>query len=133
MTFKELREISIIVSDLYIKFPNLGDTKFGYSWKRFYEKNIEKTTQEFQQALTDARIDNALVDPITKAVLLDEKDKIHGGFKFDKDGAKKVSRDEQKIVDEFNAKEIEVTPYISPFVPELNEEQKELLKGILIA
>jgi len=129
-TFAQLLEIDGIVGELYENNPTLKDTKFGYAYKRFYEKNTEPMTKEFRSALQDARIDFALEDEKTKAIITD--DKSPRGFAYSKEGLKGIIKEEAKIVEEFNKKEIEIEPHISTVVPEMNEYQKELLTGIII-
>lgn len=130
-TFKELRELDQMVGLLYQKTPSLKETKFGYAYKRFYDKNYEKPLQEFQQEIADARIDNALTDDKTKELLKDQMDMR--GFKYSKEGLKAVAREENKIVEKWNDKEIECMPFISSYKPEdLSEGQLEMLAGLLL-
>lgn len=129
-TFKELQEIDRIVGQLYTEYPTLRDTKFGYAYKKFSEKNYTPLLKEFQDAISTARIDNALEDEKTKAILIDAESTR--GYKFSKEGWKAIIAEENKIMDLFNIKDVEITPYLSAFVPELTEEQIEILKGTII-
>lgn len=132
-TFKELQEVDILVGALYEKNPGLKDSKFGYSYKRFVEKNYVTHLREFQHEINDVRIDNAMEDPKTKEVLRDPTD--NRGFKYTKEGLKKVIEQENEIIARWDVKEIEVEPYNCPVesLPTLTEGQVELLIGVLIA
>jgi len=130
---KELFEIDEIVNNLYVKNPKLKDGKFGYAYKRFYEKNLKDVLEEMQEKMTDCRIDNALVDEKTKELLYDSSDK--GGqklYKYTKDGMKKLLEDTRNIKKEYEKKEVKIEPYYASDVPDMIEEEKEALKGCLI-
>ena len=130
-TYKELNELDSVVAEMYIKNPDLKNGKFGYAYKRFYEKNLKTPFMDYFQALSDIRIDNALVDEKTKALLTTDKGR---GFEYSKEGLKEVIKAEKKLEIEWFKKDIEVEPYIikEENLPELNEEQIELMTGILI-
>ena len=132
-TFRELQEVDLLVGSLYEKKPELKDSKFGYAYKRFIEKNYVTHLREFQHQLNDVRIDNAMEDPKTKEVLRDPTNTR--GFRYTKEGLKKVIEQENDITEKWDTKEIEVEPYVCPVesLPPLTDSQKELLVGILIA
>lgn len=133
-TYKELRELDFLVGAMYAKNPLLKDGKFGYAYKRFSEKNFIPTTKEYNQAITDARIDSALTDTSTKALITDQNPNSRG-FQYDKAGLKTVMKAENELQEKFFAKEIEVEPYIlkTEDVPEnLTDEEHETLAGLLI-
>jgi len=132
-TFKELQEVDILVGALYEKNPGLKDGKFGYSYKRFIEKNYMSHLKEFQHELNDVRIDNAIEDPKTKEILRDPTNSR--GFRYTKEGLKKVIEQENEINEKWNVKEIEVEAFICPIesLPTLTDNQREALVGILIA
>lgn len=130
-TFKELQTIDTTVGGMYRRNPELRDTKFAYAYKRFHEKNYFPLLKELQEQINDAYINNALVDEKTQALLTDQENAR--GFKYSKDGLKQVMKDENKISEEFNSKEIEITPFISVYIPEnITEEEKEILTGIVL-
>ena len=129
-TFKELQAIDQMIGFLYEQDQKLKNTKFGYAYQKFFKKNYEPALKEFQNKIFDIRLDNAMEDKITKEVLKD-KDSPRG-FKFTKEGLKKCVEQERSLIEEFDKKEIEVTPQFSSYVPELTEEQKELLTGLII-
>lgn len=130
-TFQELKDLDQLVAILYQKNKELPNTKFGYAYKRFVEKNYLPAAREFNADIEGVRIDSALEDPTTKALMTDEKDVR--GYKYSKQGKKDVIAAEQKLIKEWNDKEIECVPYISVYVPEdLTQEEKEALTGILI-
>lgn len=133
-TFKELGELDGLIGALYTEKPELKDTKFGYAYKRFAEKWFYPVYKEYQEALTDLRVDNALIDETTKAILTDNTQ--HGrGFKYSKDGFKTLLKAERELVKKWDAKEVECEPFfVAPEnLPEdLSDEQIEAFKGILV-
>jgi hypothetical protein len=129
-TFKQLQEVDQLVASLYQKDKTLEQSKMGYAYKRFSEKNYFPVVKELQEKLIDIRVDNAMEDPTTKQILKDPTDQR--GFKYSKEGLKKCIEQERKVIDEFNKREIEIIPYISSFVPEiLTEDNLEELKGLI--
>ena len=129
-TYKELAEIDQLIGGLYAKDPNLKDTKFGYAYKRFSDINFVPTINKFRERLEIIRTNNALEDSATKAVIMDQTNPR--GFKYSREGLIKCIEEEAKLNIEFDAEEIEIKPYISAYVPELLDEQKELLTGLII-
>lgn len=129
-TFKELQEVDAMIAGLYRDDPLLKDTKFGYAYTRFHAINYAPMIKKLQEALTDARIDNALINEDTKALLTDPT--APRGFKYSKEGLKAVIKAEAKISDKFDEEEIEITPYLAPYLPDLTESQVELLTGLLL-
>jgi len=131
-TFKQIREADILVGQLYQTKPELMETKFGYAWKRFTEKNYIPTLKKLQELINDARIDNALEDPITKEILRSETDPR--GFKYTKEGLKAVIKKENEINNQYELVEIDVELYLvaEKNLPKLTEEQREALVGMVI-
>lgn len=130
-TIKEIQEVDQIVAQLYAKDVKLQQSKFGYAYKRFVEKNYQPAITKFQEKIADIRVDFALTDSTTKELLLD-KDNARG-YKYDKDGMKKVMEAERKLAREWENEEIVITPFISKEVPkDLSEDEKEKLKGLII-
>jgi len=129
-TFKDLEEIDSIVGSIYHKNPEIKDTKFGYAYKRFSEKNLIPIFKQYNELLSDIRIENALEDEKTKAILHKEGGR---GFEYSKEGLKAVIKAERELGKEWNDKEFEIEPYIisEENLPELNDEQKEILEGVL--
>jgi len=132
-TIKEIKEADQVVGKLYQTTPGLMDSKFGYAWKRFTENNYLPTLKKLQEEVNDARIDNALEDPITREVLRDQTNPR--GYKYTKEGLKAVIKKENEISDRYDLIEIEVEPYlvVEENLPKLNEEQREALVGMVIA
>lgn len=129
-TFKELRDIDLMVGGLYGEFPHLKKTKFGYAYKRFIDKSYQPIFNEFQDEINSCRIDNALENPITKEVMLDKENPR--GFKYSRDGLRNCIEQEKKISKNWESREVEVTPFIIPVIPdELNEFQVDQLRGII--
>lgn len=131
-TFKQLREADTIVAKLYERFKELEHGKFGYAWKRFAEKNYAEYLKEFQRELGDIRVDNALEDKETKAILRDKEN--HRGYQYSKAGEKKVIEQENALVKKWEEKEIEVEPYYiqEESLPVLDQYERESLEGMLI-
>lgn len=130
-TFKELQNIDLVVGQMYASDPLLRDTKFGYAYKRFCQKFYVSMVNELNAELGEVRIDNALEDEKTKAIIRDEKSPR--GYAYSKEGEKKVGQEERRVRNEWDTKEIEVEPFISTYIPEnLSEEQIDVLTGILI-
>lgn len=130
-TFKELSEIDLMMGELYTKTPTLKDTKFGYGYKRFAEKNYYPKQKEYSEAVLDLRIENALVDEKTKAIIYRDNGQ---SFEYSKEGLKNLQTQTRKLENEWDVKEIEIEPYFikEENLPKLNEYQTELLKGVLI-
>ena len=129
-TFKELQSVDELIGNLYQKDAKLKDTKFGYAYKIFSEKNYVPVIKEFQEALASIRINNALEDKNTKEILVDRANPR--GYKYSKEGLNACIAQERKIEKEFDEKVIEITPYFCKVLPELTEEQVEQLKGLII-
>lgn len=131
LTFKEILEIDGIVARLYKEDKNLVNSKFGYAYKRYYAKNYTPALEEFQNGMETIRINNALEDKDTKALITDEKNPR--GYKYSKEGLKKCIEEENKYKETYFEKEIEIVPFLSPLIPEnLSEEDRELLTGVVI-
>ena len=130
MTFKQLQEIDQMMGELYQTKPNLKESKLGYAYKRFSDKNYLPVVRNFQDELSIVRIENALEDPITKEILSD-KTNVRG-YKYSKAGLKECILAEKRIIDEWDTKELEIKPFYTKDIPEgLTEEQIILLKGVL--
>lgn len=131
-TFKQLKEIDEIYGKLLNKKDSkFAETKLGYAFKRFSEKNIKKIFTDFNDTLQDIRIDNALVDPTTKAVLYKPDGQ---NFQYSKEGLKNVLKRSKEITEEWETKEFEVEPFICNDIEgfEFTDEEKELLDGVII-
>ena len=131
-TFKELQEVDALMGMIFTKNLILRDSKFGYTYKRFYEINFQNIFNEYLSEIEDVRIDNCLEDPTTKAVKLSNNP---GGrsYLYSKTGLKEVIKAENKIEKKFQLKEIKITPYFIKDIPKtLTETEIELLKGLII-
>lgn len=132
-TFKQLQEIDQVVGGLYAKNPELRETKFGYSYKRFSDKNYMPVVRDYQESLGDIRADAALTDKDTGALLLDKENPR--GYKFDSKGDKKIRQAERKLTEEWDEKEFDITPFyvkVEDLPKNMNEFQTEVLMGSLI-
>ena len=128
-TYLELMQVDELVGRLYAKDAKLRDGKFGYAWKRFVDKNIAPVMSELNDRLMDNKVENALTDPTTKELLY-TADK---NFKYSKEGMKVLLDANRKLLKEFEGRQIEIKPFYVADLPELLEEEKELLKGLIIA
>lgn len=130
-TFKELQQIDNMVAELYRANETLEKTKFCYAYKRFAEKNYYPNARAYNEAIQLLSVDNALEDATTGEILVDRANPR--GFKFSKVGLKNVMTQENTLQKTWDAKEFEVTPFISSYVPkELTEEQFTMLKGLVL-
>jgi len=132
-TYAQLKEIDEVVGGLYGKNPKLRDGKFGYAYNRFVTKNVKPLVDEMQEKIMDCRVENAMVDEKTKELLYDraggEQNKL---YKYTKEGMKTFMEETRKITKEFDEKEVEIIPFFVSDVPEMMEEEKEILKGCLV-
>lgn len=130
-TFQELVGVDQMVGKLYAENPNLKETKFGYAYTKFYNKNYKPTSEKYFEELTDKRIDLALEDPNTKEILKDF-DPQSRGYKYSKESTKQIVKFERELSEKYHEMEIEIEPYYSAYLPELTEFQREMLMGLLI-
>lgn len=137
-TFKELNKFSNTVSNMLRRNPKLIDTKFGYAIKRFEEKNLTSLYSQYNSELTNVRIDHALVDKATGALLKDPEQSKNGnsrGFLYDKAGLKACIAAEEAVEKSWRDREFEVEPYIckSENLPTgLTEEEMETFSGLVM-
>lgn len=133
-TFKELQEADQVVGGLYQKNAELKNSKFGYAWKRFTDKNYVPVVREFNEDLAALRVNHALEDKSTGEILIDRMNPR--GFKYSKEGLLVLMKEERELENKYNSKELDVTPYVTTSIPEeveaLPEEQKELLTGLVL-
>lgn len=130
-TLKEIFDIDEVVAKLYKADENLQNGKFGYAYKRYYAKSFSPALEEFQNGILTIRINNALEDEKTKALLVDPENPR--GYKYSKEGLKKCIEEENKYKHETFEKEFDVFPFISPTIPEnLSDEDRETLSGVVI-
>ncbi len=129
-TFLELQGIDNMVGELYKVHPELRESKFGYAYKRYSAKTYEPVVKEFRDELEGIRIDNALEDAHTKEIMVDKLNTR--GYKYSKEGLKGVIAAENKLIEKYNKKEVEVVPFITSTTPEeISEELKTALTGVL--
>jgi len=108
-TFKELRELDVMMGELYRTDPTVRNTKFGYAYKRISDKIYFPAVKEYHADLAMVRLDHALTDPVTRAILLDNE--TNRGYKYDKAGMKDVIEGEYDLIGLFDKKEFEVESY----------------------
>lgn len=129
-TFKELLEIDEVHGKL-LQQEGFENTKLGYSLKRFSDKNIKKIFTDFNDVKQNIRIDNALVDEKTGALLYHTDGQ---SFKFTKEGLKRVISSIREATDVWDSKEFDVEPMICTELTgiELTGEDREILKDVVI-
>jgi heme oxygenase len=128
---KTYKEFIILVNSIN-QVIGSQETKVQKKLFKLYEK-LKKYNEEYTTQLDELRLDNAATDE--KGILVvDEK----GGYKFNKEGIKKLSKDIEKLTNkEFDFKVVEVVNPIGlePFdflkdwvsgVEFVNEEEEEL-------
>ena len=131
-TFEELKKFNGYAQFLMQTKPEIAQTKFGYSIKRFMEKNLTKIFGDFNAEIDNIRIDNALEDEKTKAILQAPKDSARP-FLYSKEGLKAVIKAENDIMAKWDKKEFEIEPFICKDKPEdLTGEQIEVFKGLIV-
>jgi hypothetical protein len=102
MTTKTYRELNILLSSINNVINN-EETKVQKKLHKFYDK-IKTYNESYSSQLDELRLDNAAVDD-KGILLLDDK----GGYKFDKEGLKKLTKDFKSLDEkEFDYKLIEV-------------------------
>lgn len=128
--FERLQELDQIYGSL-LKEEGFENTKLGYAFKRFIDKN-KKFFLDYNEALQEARVDNALTDEKTKALLVDKENPR--GFQYSKEDFKKLLKEEKAILEKFKDKDCEVEPFICKDIGDnsFNEEEKEVLTGLVI-
>ena len=130
-TFNELKEINNIFARLS-KNKEFPKTKLFYAFKRFIEKNVNNLFTDYNDLLQYVRLDNALTDKSTGAILYEAGNEL---YKYSPEGLKNVSKEIKRISKEWDEKEFEVEPYICNDIPEsieFYEGEKELLDGVII-
>tara|TARA_B110000503_G_C7142934_1_gene411695 strand:+ start:227 stop:628 length:402 start_codon:yes stop_codon:yes gene_type:complete len=129
-TFKDLREVDFIYGKL-LEEKGFELTKLAYAFKRFGDLNSKKLFAEFNEELNDTRIDLALEDPTTKAVLYSAD---HKSYQYSKESLKKLPKSLKAIEDKWDAKEIEVTSFFCKELGDIvfTQAEEETLKGCII-
>jgi hypothetical protein len=102
----------------------LPQTKLSYAVARML-KRCQKPLEDYNGKIEDLRLDQALEDEKTKAVLRDEQQQ----YKFDKNGLKKVLEDQRALLNQ----EIEIEPYIATALPgDLSSDVRIAFEGFVI-
>jgi len=133
ITYKQLLDLDSMVGGLYQKDPSLRESKFGYAYNRFIEKDLKTIFNDYSEELLMIRIDNAQVNETTKALITNPSN--FRGFDYSKEGLKAVIKSERELQKAWETKEFEIEPYfIKPEnLPEgLIDEQLDLMRGIII-
>jgi hypothetical protein len=88
-------------------------------------KRCQKPLDDYNGEIEDLRLDQALEDEKTKAVLRDEQQQ----YKFSKQGLKTVIEKQRELLE----KEIEIEPYIATALPgNLNDDVKVAFEGFVM-
>lgn len=129
-TFEELKEIDELYGKL-LGNEGFANTKLGYAFKRFSDKNLKEIFQDFNDTLQDIRISNALTDKTTGAILYTSDQK---NYQYTPEGLKTTLKLIKEKNKEYSDKEFEVKPFIYTDLGtiELLDEEKELIKGVII-
>jgi hypothetical protein len=99
-------------------------TKLSYAVARML-KRCQKPLDDYNGEIEDLRLDHALEDEKTKAVLRDEAQQ----YKFSKQGLKTVIEKQRELLE----KEIEIEPYIATALPaSLNDDVKVAFEGFVM-
>lgn len=134
-TFKELDEINKIIAEIFAKRPGIEDTKFGYFCKKFAKESLSFVFKEYNDQLVIIRVDHALTDKNTGALIKNPDKDDRREYSYDKKGFKDLIVAEGNLYKEYENKEYEIKPFICKpeDVPKkLNEYQTEVLTGVLI-
>ncbi len=148
-TFKDIRKFNAGV-DEYVKKHGKEFThdKFIHALKRVSVPYVRDAISAYQveyrkkyyEHVQKVMIDNALTDPVTKAVMTTPKGSEYP-YLFDKEGTKTVMEAEAMWDDStapgllllWDSKEFDVEDYIATEIPEdLTEEEKEVFTGFVI-
>lgn len=99
-------------------------TKLSYAVARML-KRCQKPIEDYNAKIEDIRLDNALEDEKTKAVLRDEAQQ----YKFSKEGLRKIIEEQRKLLDG----EIEIEPYIATAIPDdLSDDARVAFEGFVL-
>lgn len=131
ITFKQLKEIDQIYGKI-MKNKETQKSKLAYAFKRFSDKNSLKYFKEYNTLSEDIKIDNALTDEKTQAILY-KPDGI--SYQYSREGLKTMLKSINELSDKWDKKEIEVEPFICKEIPssiEFTEDEIETLKGLII-
>jgi hypothetical protein len=130
--FKEIEDADSIIALLLEKNEKMEKGKLTYAWKRFVEKNYRSLATELGDKLQDNRVEHAMTDPKTKELLY-TNDK-NTSYKYTKEGMKALLEAQRKLKKEYEEMDIEIVPFFvkKEDLPELNEEEREILTGLII-
>lgn len=135
-SYQDLKDIEEVFSELAETNKDFEKTKLAYAGVRFSKINLKPINDDMGIDLTMVRIDNALTDKATGAILYqDKKTGVGRDFQYSIAGLKKTIAAERKIRAEWAKKEFEIKPFICTDlsgVEPLTDRQKEILKGVII-
>ncbi len=131
ITFEKILEIDELYGKL-LKIDGFENTKLGYAFKKFTSKNTSIIVGDYNDVLQDIRISNALTDKNTGAILYSPDQR---NYQYTPENLKTVIKLIKETTQEWNTKEFEVKPFICEEIPatvQLTDEEKDLIKGIII-
>ncbi len=131
-TFKQMRDFNSKVTRLLTGDPTILKTKFGYALKKVGTE-INKYFDEYSLELDTIRVNNALEDPTTKALLI-APEGSQRQYLYSKEGTLKLMKEETALLKEWDVKEFEFKPFYVPlsYAPELDQDEIDALGGFVI-
>ena len=128
-TFKEIVDFNRYAANFLRRNDN---TKAGYAIKRLLEKQFSSHFDDYNQELEFKRIDLALTDKETGAILTN---KVSGGrnYQYTPVSLKKLIQEEDAILKKWNLKNIEFESWFVTELPkDITDQEKEAFKDFII-
>lgn len=139
-TYQELIQLANAINILSNSKEHVAENTKGVKKLQKIGSKIKANLEIYNEKLEDLRLDNAHTDS-TGALVLDEK----GGYKFSKDGLKKLNKDLKNLMEEefefyqftFSNEGIELYGFLQGWVeglefPEIQEEADEVEEAEVI-
>ena len=138
--YQELIQLANAINILSGSKEHVEENTKGVKKLQKIGAKIKSHLEEYNEKLEDLRLDNAHTDS-TGALVLDEK----GGYKFSKDGLKKLNKDIRNLMEEefeiyqftFSTEGLERYGFLAGWVeglsfPEIQEEEDEVTEAEVI-
>lgn len=128
-TLSEIGEIQSVLAGI----STMDNDKLTYSVKKVIaniNKAINPVIAELNEKIADAQATYAATDE--KGIIITDE---NGKYQFAPKGAKDLAKKKKQLLDEYNRKEIEFEPFLSPAcsrIGELDLYTIEILTGIII-
>lgn len=139
-SYQELIQLANAINILSGSKEHVAENTKGVKKLQKIGAKIKANLEDYNEKLEDLRLDNAHTDS-TGALVLDEK----GGYKFSKDGLKKLNKDIRKLMEEtfdfyqftFSTEGLELYGFLNGWVeglefPELKEEEEDVIEAEVI-